>query len=96
MTQARILADYASGIGTQGATLTVDGDNRAVAIGTTNVSGIGSTTPYICCQCRLIQRQCRLSAAVEMACAQRSEGAEAAPAACAPAARTHHSPNAIA
>ena len=44
MTQARILADYASGIGTQGATLTVDGDNRAVAIGTTNVSGIGSTT----------------------------------------------------
>jgi hypothetical protein len=43
MTQARILADYASGIGTQGATLTVDGDNRAVAIGTTNVSGIGNT-----------------------------------------------------
>ena len=44
MTQARILADYASGIGTQGATLTVDATNRAVAIGTTNVSGIGNTT----------------------------------------------------
>ena len=44
MTQARILADYASGIGTQGATLTVDGDNRAVAIGTTTVSGVGNTT----------------------------------------------------
>ena len=44
MSQARILADYASGIGTQGATLTIDGDNRAVAIGTTNVSGIGNTT----------------------------------------------------
>ena len=44
MTQARILADYASGIGTQGATLTVDANNRAVAIGTTNVSGIGNTT----------------------------------------------------
>ena len=44
MTQARILADYASGIGTQGATLTVDANNRAVAIGTTNVSGVGNTT----------------------------------------------------
>ena len=44
MTQARILADYASGIGTQGATLTVDANNRAVAIGTTNVSGVGNTS----------------------------------------------------
>lgn len=44
MSNARILADYASGIGTQGATLTVDANNRAVAIGTTNVSGVGNTT----------------------------------------------------
>ena len=49
MTQARILADYASGIGTQGATLTVDANNRAVAIGTTNVKN-GSTVQTLTIQ----------------------------------------------
>ena len=34
-TNASILADYASGIGTQGTTLTIDGDNQSVGIGTT-------------------------------------------------------------
>ena len=36
ITNATTLADYASGIGTQGATLTVDASNKRVGIGTTN------------------------------------------------------------
>lgn len=36
LTQATTLADYASGIGTQGATLTVDTANKRVGIGTTD------------------------------------------------------------
>jgi len=49
MSNARILADYASGIGTQGATLTVDATNRAVAIGTTNVKN-GATVQTLTIQ----------------------------------------------
>lgn len=49
MSNARILADYASGIGTQGATLTIDATNRAVAIGTTNVKN-GATVQTLTIQ----------------------------------------------
>ena len=57
-TNASILADYASGIGTQGTTLTIDGDNQSVGIGTTlptstldvngdvNVTGIITATSF--------------------------------------------------
>ena len=52
LTNATTLADYASGIGTQGATLTVDTINKRVGIGTTNpqstleVAGTVSATSY--------------------------------------------------
>ena len=36
ITNATTLADYASGISTQGATLKVDASNKRVGIGTTN------------------------------------------------------------
>ena len=36
ITNASTLAEYASGIGKQGATLTVDENNKRVGIGTTN------------------------------------------------------------
>ena len=39
ITNASTLAEYASGIGTQGATLTVDENNKRVGIGTTNPLG---------------------------------------------------------
>ena len=39
LTPASILADYSSGIGTQGATLKVDANNERVGIGTTNPQG---------------------------------------------------------
>ena len=39
LTLATELADYASGIGTQGATLKIDADNKRVGVGTTNPQG---------------------------------------------------------
>ena len=36
ITNASTLAEYAAGISTQGATLTVDANNKRVGIGTTN------------------------------------------------------------
>ena len=57
-TNASILADYASGIGTQGTTLTIDGNNQSVGIGTTlptstldvngdvNVTGVITATAF--------------------------------------------------